>query len=54
MFVDTLAIAYRIHLRHWYVRQFASQQRRRTDLALETAGAPEMVGEERVEATTGG
>jgi dolichol-phosphate mannosyltransferase len=31
MFLDTLAIAYRIHLRHWYVRQFASLQRRRMD-----------------------
>lgn len=31
MFVDTLAIAYRIHLRHWYVRQFASLQRLRVD-----------------------
>jgi glycosyltransferase involved in cell wall biosynthesis len=29
MFVDTLAIAYRIHIRHWYARQFASQQRAR-------------------------
>lgn len=31
MFIDTLAIAYRIHLRHWYVRQFSAQQRERTD-----------------------
>ena len=31
MFVDTLAIAYRIHLRHWYVRQFALRQRSRVD-----------------------
>jgi hypothetical protein len=31
MFVDTLAIAYRIHIRHWYVRQFASRQRSRVD-----------------------
>jgi glycosyltransferase involved in cell wall biosynthesis len=31
MFVDTLAIAYRIHLRHWYVRQFAARQRERAD-----------------------
>ena len=29
MFVDVLAIAYRIHLRHWYVRQFAAHERRR-------------------------
>jgi glycosyltransferase involved in cell wall biosynthesis len=32
MFLDTLAIAYRIHVRHWYVRQFASQQRTRVDI----------------------
>jgi len=32
MFVDTLAIAYRIHLRHWYVRQYAALQRERGDL----------------------
>ena len=31
MFLDTLAIAYRIHIRHWYVRQFAALERRRTD-----------------------
>ena len=31
MFVDTLAIAYRIHLRHWYARQFASRVRSRMD-----------------------
>jgi hypothetical protein len=31
MFVDTLAIAYRIHLRHWYVRRFAALQRERAD-----------------------
>jgi dolichol-phosphate mannosyltransferase len=31
MFVDTLAIAYRIHIRHWYVRRFASRQRSRVD-----------------------
>jgi dolichol-phosphate mannosyltransferase len=33
MFVDTLAIAYRIHLRHWYVRQFSARQRERTYMA---------------------
>ena len=32
MFQDTLAIAYRIHLRHWYVRQYARLQRERGDL----------------------
>jgi hypothetical protein len=37
MFVDTLAIAYRIHLRHWYVRQFALRQRSRVD-ALHASG----------------
>lgn len=31
MFLDTFAIAYRIHLRHWYVRQFSALQRERTD-----------------------
>ena len=31
MLIDTLAIGYRIHLRHWYVRQFAAWQRIRTD-----------------------
>ncbi len=36
MFLDTLAIAYRIHLRHWYVRQFAALERRRTDGAEPT------------------
>jgi glycosyltransferase involved in cell wall biosynthesis len=29
MLVDTLAIAYRIHLRHWYVRRYAAVQRER-------------------------
>lgn len=33
MFIDTLAIAYRIHVRHWYARQFASQQRARVSAA---------------------
>jgi hypothetical protein len=31
MFQDTLAVAYRIHLRHWYVRRFAALQRERID-----------------------
>jgi hypothetical protein len=35
MLQDTLAIAYRIHLRHWYVRRFASLQRQRMEAALE-------------------
>ena len=34
MFMDTLAIAYRIHIRHWYVRRFAALQRQRTDAAV--------------------
>jgi dolichol-phosphate mannosyltransferase len=34
MFIDTLAIAYRIHLRHWYVRQFAVLQRERIDTQM--------------------
>jgi hypothetical protein len=32
MLVDTLAIAYRIHLRRWYVHRFAAAQRERTDV----------------------
>jgi glycosyltransferase involved in cell wall biosynthesis len=32
MLIDTLAIAYRIHLRHWYVRQFASVHRHRVEM----------------------
>lgn len=31
MLQDTLAIAYRIHVRHWYVRQYAAVQRARVD-----------------------
>jgi glycosyltransferase involved in cell wall biosynthesis len=31
MFTDTLAIAYRIHLRHWYVRRFSALERERID-----------------------
>jgi glycosyltransferase involved in cell wall biosynthesis len=40
MFLDTLAIAYRIHLRHWYVRQFAALQRERTDLDALSVSMP--------------
>jgi glycosyltransferase involved in cell wall biosynthesis len=40
MFQDTLAIAYRIHLRHWYVRQYAALQRQRGDRAVELGGVP--------------
>lgn len=32
MLLDTLAIAYRIHIRHWYVRQFSLQERERMDV----------------------
>ncbi|HEX6458342.1 MAG TPA: glycosyltransferase family 2 protein [Thermoleophilaceae bacterium] len=39
MFVDTLAIAYRIHIRHWYVRRFASLQRDRMDRRAQSDGA---------------
>lgn len=35
MLIDTIAIAYRIHLRHWYVRQFSAHQRERTDAQRE-------------------
>lgn len=38
MLVDTLAIAYRIHVRHWYVRQFASHERSRVDLTHPASG----------------
>ena len=31
MLLDTIAIGYRIHIRHWYVRRFASLLRERTD-----------------------
>ena len=31
MFLDTVAIAYRIHVRHWYVSQFAQHQRQRME-----------------------
>jgi glycosyltransferase involved in cell wall biosynthesis len=44
VFLDTLAIAYRIHLRHWYVRQFASWQRSRVD-ELHRRGKAPQVGE---------
>ena len=40
MFQDTMAIAYRIHLRHWYVRQYARLQRERGDL-IATVGPDE-------------
>jgi glycosyltransferase involved in cell wall biosynthesis len=48
MIQDTLAIAYRIHLRHHYVRRFASLQRHRMDEAASatSAVAPEAVLEE--------
>lgn len=41
MFTDTLAIAYRIHLRHWYARQFAALQRQRLDAPAVFDGAPD-------------
>jgi glycosyltransferase involved in cell wall biosynthesis len=44
MFVDTLAIAYRIHVRHWYVRRFASLQRQR----VEAAAAEIVLDEDRI------
>jgi glycosyltransferase involved in cell wall biosynthesis len=31
MMLDTLAISYRLHIRHWYTRQFAALHRRRVD-----------------------
>jgi glycosyltransferase involved in cell wall biosynthesis len=44
MFVDTLAIAYRVHLRHWYVRRHAALERQRGD-ALAQA---EVIEEDRI------
>lgn len=43
MFIDTLAIGYRIHIRHWYVRQFAALQRERMEILAEAAEAGEDV-----------
>jgi glycosyltransferase involved in cell wall biosynthesis len=42
MLVDTLAIAYRIHVRRWYVRRFASVQRERMDRDSQEPGAGEL------------
>jgi glycosyltransferase involved in cell wall biosynthesis len=51
MFVDVLAIAYRIHLRHWYARQFASRARARVDALHPSATFPQVpVGADHVEA----
>jgi O-antigen/teichoic acid export membrane protein len=36
MFLDTLAVAYRIHVRHWYARRFAALERRRQDAGVVT------------------
>jgi len=45
MLLDTLAIAYRIHFRHWYVRRFAALHRQRLDdeayVRLPPPGAPD-------------
>jgi glycosyltransferase involved in cell wall biosynthesis len=40
MFLDTLAIAYRIHVRHWYVRGFAALQRERAEAETTLERAP--------------
>ena len=40
MFVDTLAITYRVHFRHWYVRRFAQFQRERIDAFTAEAETP--------------
>jgi glycosyltransferase involved in cell wall biosynthesis len=40
MLIDTLAIGYRIHLRHWYAKRFADLQRR-------CAAAPQRPGSSR-------
>ena len=44
MFVDTLAVAYRIHLRHWYVRRYAALQRQREDARRQA----EVLSEDRI------
>lgn len=41
MMSDTLAIAYRLHIRHWYVRRFAALQRLRIDQQVGIAAATE-------------
>ena len=40
MLKDTLAIGYRIHLRHWYAKRFASLQRQRSAASALRAPAP--------------
>lgn len=50
MFVDSLAIAYRIHLRHWYVRRYASLQRQRGDAMVGLAPRPK---EDRIHVEVG-
>jgi glycosyltransferase involved in cell wall biosynthesis len=50
MFVDSLAIAYRIHLRHWYVRRYASLQRQRGDALMGLDAKPE---EDRISVDVG-
>jgi glycosyltransferase involved in cell wall biosynthesis len=49
MFVDTLAIAYRIHIRHWYVRRYATRQRARGD----AASHEEELDEDRIQPPVG-
>lgn len=44
MFVDTLAIAYRIHVRHWYMRRFAALQRER----MQAAARAEVLDADRI------
>jgi glycosyltransferase involved in cell wall biosynthesis len=43
MFVDTLAIAYRIHIRHHYVRRYAAVQRERMDASAPSARSEQLV-----------
>lgn len=50
MFLDTLAVAYRIHVRHWYARRFAALERRRQD-AHAVARVPAAVAAALVEPT---
>lgn len=45
MLIDTMAIAYRIHLRHWYARRWASLQRQQHDGQHTAPSLPTAVGD---------
>jgi glycosyltransferase involved in cell wall biosynthesis len=52
MLLDTVAIAYRIHVRHWYVRRFAALQRQRMDHVIQAADVAEPMPEPSASGTT--